>query len=158
MSKYWFLLIACIFLPACSQQIKSYRKIIAVDKETNSWARVEGRWEFISENKENNSLPATNAVLIDCDKSSGVCRETIAALYRENKAKLPYSVLGVIPQDYRIVEWSESLIQAEAKPRAADIEIRISLVNNSAERSARETGERGAKGANPDNVEHWVLK
>jgi hypothetical protein len=60
-------------------------------------------------------------------------------------------------EEFRILEWSESLVVARAEPRAADIELRISLIDRAAERTLRETGARGAQGSHFGKIEHWIL-
>ena len=61
-------------------------------------------------------------------------------------------------EQFRVIEWTGTTIAARAEPRAADIDLRISLTNRTAERSSRETAARGAQGGNPQNVTQWVLQ
>jgi hypothetical protein len=87
-----------------------------------------------------------------------VCRETIALLYSElDKWHNSGGLLAINFEEYEVVSWSPSQVVAIAKPRAADLELRISVEHESAERTYRETEARGAKGASPIPV-RWVLK
>jgi hypothetical protein len=70
--------------------------------------------------------------------------------------KRPYLFLA--KERFRVVEWTGTTIIARAEPRAADIDLRISLSERSAERTSRETSSRGAQDANPQNVTQWVLQ
>jgi hypothetical protein len=55
------------------------------------------------------------------------------------------------------LEWSATGIVARAEPGAADIDLRISFVDQHIERTSRETAARGATGVDTSHVEHWVL-
>ena len=44
------------------------------------------------------------------------------------------------------------------EPRAADIDLRISLADWSAKRTYRETDSRSGQGATPANVRQWVVQ
>jgi hypothetical protein len=61
-------------------------------------------------------------------------------------------------EEFRVLEWSQTKIVARAEPRVADIDIRISLIDHSAERTSRETEVRGAIGADPLSIEQWILE
>jgi len=61
-------------------------------------------------------------------------------------------------EEFRVLEWPQNSIVARAQPRAADVDLRISLVDKTAERTSRETAARGAKGANPTGVHLWRLE
>lgn len=67
------------------------------------------------------------------------------------------NVLMVSTHEYEIVEWSRTVVVAVERPRAADIELRVSLEHKTAERTVRETGARGATGASPV-PKRWVLQ
>ena len=121
---------------------------------------VEGRWKRVT-GKPSVTVPNINSVRIECYKSTGNCRESMAKLIRkpdDGSGHIDRDYLFVMVEDYTILEWTPAVLTARAKPRAADIELRISFGDKSAERTSRETSERGAKGANPTAVEHWVLE
>lgn len=61
-------------------------------------------------------------------------------------------------EQFRVIEWTGTTITARAEPRAADIDLRISFADHSAEKASRKTESRGAKGANSQNVSHWVIQ
>jgi hypothetical protein len=66
--------------------------------------------------------------------------------------------LFLMKEQFRVIEWTGTTITARAEPRAADIDLRISFADRSAERTSRETESRGAKGANSQNITQWVLQ
>jgi hypothetical protein len=120
---------------------------------------LQGKWRNVT-GRPSVTVPRVNSVRIECDKGSLICTEYIAKLIQ--KSDDPSSVvdkryLFLMKEGFRILEWSDSAIVARAEPRAADIELRISLKDDAAERTSRETEARGAAGANPSEVEHWVL-
>jgi hypothetical protein len=69
-----------------------------------------------------------------------------------------YSHLWLMKEQFRVIEWTATTITARAEPRAADIDFRISLADESAERTSRETSARGAQSPDPTNVAQWVLQ
>lgn len=120
---------------------------------------VEGRWKEKSGHSANKIIPRINFTNIDCNKESMRCKETEALLWSPNENKLhPGSLLYTQSFDYIITEWtSEDVIKAERRPPVADIEIKISLKDNFAEKSFRETKSRGAETADANVYGHWVL-
>ena len=59
---------------------------------------------------------------------------------------------------YEIINWADDVIKAKRSAPVADIEIKISLKDNFAEKSFRETKARGSETANPDHYGKWVLE
>ncbi len=118
---------------------------------------LEGRWESPAA-KGSALVPKANSVRIECQRSSGQCTEFLAQLV--TKADDPLfrsSALFTFVAPYHIIEWTDARITARAESQAYDFELHISLVDRSAERSAHETGARGAA-VNSANAAQWVLK
>lgn len=148
-----------LFLSGCSNitHIESPPKSIQVLDNGNVY--LEGRWKRISSETSYKIVPKYNTVYILCDKKSGVCTETEALLMRkEDNPIISNSLLYPQQFTYAITEWSDSVVRAERRPRAADVEIRISLADKSAEKSFRETSARGAESSNPNVSGHWILE
>jgi hypothetical protein len=119
---------------------------------------LEGRWESPT-GKGSALVPKANSVRIECDRNSGRCTEFLAQLVTkvdDPDFRRPAIFTFVAP--YAIIEWNDTRITARAETRAYDFELHISLVDRSAERSAHETGARGAAEANPANAAQWILK
>jgi hypothetical protein len=121
---------------------------------------VQGTWHRLSE-RPTVEVPRVNSVRIECDRTARVCNEYIAKFIQETDdpigvMKRPY--LFLMKEQFRVIEWTDTTITARAEPRAADVDLRVSLVDRSAERTSRETGSRGAKGANSWNITQWILQ
>jgi len=153
-------LIIIFFSLACSQYevVRSPAKRIFVDKETKSHVIFEGRWKAISKQKIE-MLPPINSTVGSCDRKLMTCAETVALFYGSgDKTPSGDPYLFLQTHEYRIVEWTEARITAREEAPVADIEIRISLVDNSIERSAKETRARGSETADPNISRHWILE
>ena len=121
---------------------------------------IQGTWHRISQ-RTTVEVPRVNSVRIECDRTAGVCNEYVAKFIQKTDdltrtVERPY--LFLMKEQFRVIEWTETTITARAEPRAADVDLRISFANRSAERTSRETESRGAKGANSQNVTQWVLQ
>ena len=121
---------------------------------------AQGTWHRISQ-RATVEVPRVNSVRIECDRTARVCNEYVAKFIQ--KADDPIEAverphLFLMKEQFRVIEWTATTITARAEPRAADIHLRISLADESAERTSRETTARGAQGANPANVTKWVLQ
>lgn len=121
---------------------------------------IQGTWHRISE-RATVEVPRVNSVRIECDRTAGVCNEYLAKFIQKTDdltrtVERPY--LFLMKEQFRVIEWTETTITARAEPRAADVDLRISFADRSAERTSRETESRGAKGANSQSVTQWVLQ
>ena len=121
---------------------------------------VQGAWHRISQ-RATVEVPRVNSVRIECDRTAGICNEYVAKFIQ--KADDPIEAveqphLFLMKEQFRVIEWTATTITARAQPRAADIHLSISLADESAERTSRETAARGAQGTNPANVTKWVLQ
>lgn len=148
------------FLGAWGAEVRTLPKSVVLTGQDGKMLVVNGRWA-VKTAPERSSLPSANAVQVVCSRSARTCTEILALLYTAADNAMPTqggNSLQVLTQEYSIVEWTGSTVVARAAPRAADLEIRVSLVDNSAERIARETGARRGTKTDPRNVEHWVLE
>lgn len=120
---------------------------------------VTGHWKQ-TERKGLAKLARVNTVDITCDKDTMTCRENFACLYAKGEDETAtVNSLSMGSIDYKIVEWSaDNTIRAVYNAPVADIEIKISLKDNFAERSFRETSARGNDTASPDVYSHWILE
>jgi hypothetical protein len=121
---------------------------------------LQGSWRRISQ-RATVEVPHVNSVRIECDRTARVCNEYVAKFIQKTDdptGAVERSYLYLMKEQFRVIEWTETTIAARAESRAADIDLRISLADRSAERSSRETASRGAQGANPQNVTQWVLE
>jgi hypothetical protein len=144
--------------PAGSLSIRSDSISIQED-EARDVVFVRGRWKVTSD-PDRNALPVVNTVDVTCQKETRTCREVIAGVYSNLDAanlKTASSWLTIFSMNFEIIRWTDSTVQAVARPSAADIDILISLEHKTAERTARETGTRGAKGASAV-PEKWMLE
>lgn len=158
--------VCLLVLSACKEEVTTGRKDITTDRKNfiesddRQVLVVTGSWRLTSQNPSL-EVPAVNSVRIECDRASRTCNEYIAKFAQHSDDPLvdvqhPYLWLG--KEQYEVKEWTSSTLTARAQPRAGDIDLRLSLVDKSAERLSRETGARGAQGANPSAVSHWTLK
>ena len=102
-----------------------------------------GMWRLASEGRHAVQLPRANSVEIVCDEATRRCREAIAMLYGKEDAKrvrmdATEGFLDVQTYEYEITEWSDTLIRAITRRPVADIEIQVSLSNQTASRLYRE--------------------
>jgi hypothetical protein len=135
------------------------RKSIAI-LDGDRYAVVVGTWRRLSE-RSSIEIPALNSVHIECEKARRICDEYVAKVLQPSDhpdSGAHETLLFGHRTVFQILTWSRTLITARAEPRAADIDLRISLADQSAERTSRETGARGALGANPSHVTQWILE
>jgi hypothetical protein len=125
-----------------------------------TYVMVHGTWHRISE-RPTVEVPRANSVRIECDRTVGVCNEYVAKLIQKTDnptGTVQGNHLFLMKERFRVIEWTGTTITARAEPRAADIDLRISFAERSAERTSREMESRGAKSANAQNVTHWVIQ
>lgn len=141
-----------------SEAVRSPSKRIYVDEQTGSYVSFEGRWRATSQ-PGFAVISGVNTTSGNCTKKTMTCSEIIALLF-STADKTPDGVSRLFLQtnDYKIIEWSLTRIVAREEAPVADIELRISLVDGSAERNSRETKARGSETANPNISRHWILE
>jgi hypothetical protein len=121
---------------------------------------IEGTWRNVT-GGPSVVIPRANSVRIECHRSRRTCIEHIAKLIQPSDDSLGFVKqpnLFVKKQEFRVLEWSQNAIVAREQLRAADVDLRISLGDKTAERTFRETAARGARGANPDAIYLWRLE
>jgi hypothetical protein len=151
------LFIGLLVFPGCTDTLKSNPFRVSVDV-AEGYATLDGKWQSTS-GRSTGEVPSINAVHVECERRPAVCTEFLARMITKEEDPLgggPYLFANVIR--YRVLEWSDSHIVARAEPRAADVELRIAILDKSAERTSRETGARGGVEADPLQVDHWALK
>ena len=153
------LLLAVFVVSARGADITTNQKQFVVSSDRRH-VTVQGTWRRISQ-RATIEVPRVNSVRIECDRTAGICNEYVAKFIQKtddptSTMERPY--LFLMKEQFRVIEWTGTSITARAEPRAADIDLRISLADESAERTSRETATRGAQGANPANVTKWVLQ
>jgi hypothetical protein len=140
-------------------EITADQKQFVVSSDHTS-VMVHGTWHRIAE-RPTVEVPRVNSVRIECDRTAGVCNEYVAKFIQKSDdptGTVERAHLFLMKEQFRVVEWTGTTITARAEPRAADIDLRISFADHSAERTSRETESRGAKGAHSQNVIHWVVR
>ena len=164
MNKLWFMLSISIFMIGCSEnEILSYPKRITYLERNPAYGdylEMKGRWKANS-NMPFQRLPVINSVYVECYERDRKCKEELAFLYTRLdqdvvKKNIPPNYLRAISFEYKVIQWSRDSIIAIHRAPAADIEIRINIAHNFAERIFRETSARGSNGANPVTL-LWVL-
>ena|ERR1700682_6202260 len=121
---------------------------------------VEGTWHRLSA-RPTFDIPEANSFRIECSRRDRVCREYCAVLIQPSAEGAAYHVkdtlLFILAQEFVVQHWDTGTITAKAEPRAADIFLRISLTNHTAERTLQETEARGAVGARR-TLDRWLLQ
>ena len=154
----FLLLLSPLWCGAAELNITTLRKSIDV-MDGGRYVIAEGRWRRISTRPSINA-PTINTVRVECDRARRVCEELMANVlqpFDDPLGKVNDRYLFVGETIFKVLEWSSTLIMARAEQPAVDIDLRISLADKSAERTLRETGARGAQGADPSRVDQWVL-
>ena len=131
--------------------------------EFKGYVVAEGHWRRMSGRTIQAKLPLLNATYIACDKQAKTCNEATAALYTPEDT-LPGAGIRTLPSlsvlvlEYKIIDWSEGVIRAKSEGFEADIELRISVKDQFAERSFRETKAHGSDKSDPNIFESWMLE
>jgi len=147
---------------SCSpyDDVRSLSKDIAID-ESGSIVTFQGRWRALSQ-PGYAVIPKINSTEGICSKNTMTCTETIAKFFRPNdKTPQGGSWLWANTYEYRVVEWSPTLIHARIEAPVNDIDLSIYLADRSAERRSRETKARGGGlfgTADPKISRHWILE
>ena len=154
-------IIPLIFITAllmgCSNpnSIETPRKNIKKDR---NFVFAEGRWKAMPGTKPG-IISKINFTSITCDCNNMTCKEIESLLFTpEEQPILKNNLLYNQEFTYQIINWSDDTIKAKRETPVADIEITISLKDNFAEKSFRETKARGSDTANPDVYGKWVLE
>jgi hypothetical protein len=127
----------------------------------DGFVSASGHWVRTT-SRQRSGVPVLNAVQIVCSRNQGTCIEAVAGLHSDLDPLFREATGGGLLltseiTEFSIHEWSALAIRATAQPRAADIELRISMPEKTVSRTAIETGARGASGADP-TPEVWSLE
>jgi len=123
-----------------------------------NYVSIQGRWKKTTKTNYH-KLSRINSTYITCDKKSMTCKENTAVLVTpEDEPDFKLRSLYIVDVTYRIINWSSDIINAKYEGLVADFEIRISIKDNYAERSFRETKARGSETADPNVYERWILE
>lgn len=118
---------------------------------------LEGRWSATGQ--YSGQVPRSNAAHVECSRATGVCTEFLAQFVtKADDAHFHDPMLSTLVTSFRVVEWTTGRVVARAETPAYEIELRMSLSDRSAERTARETSAGGASGANPAGARLWTLQ
>jgi hypothetical protein len=135
--------------------IETPRKSI---KKNGNVVLAEGRWKATPGTKPG-IISKINFTSITCDRNNMTCKEIESLVFTPKEQPiLKNNLLYNQEFTYQIIDWSDDTIKAKRQPPVADVEITISLKDNFAEKSFRETKARGSDTANPDVYGKWVLE
>ena len=136
--------------------IRSPRKSI---KKVAEFVLVEGRWKTISATTVVERISNINFTSITCDLKNKTCNENLSLLQNPKENELyKKPMLYSLKFTYQITDWTNDIIKAKWDAPVADVEIIISLKDNIAEKSYRETKARGSETSNPNIYGKWVLE
>lgn len=125
---------------------------------------IHGHWKQVSGPK--GGIAVLNSIYLECSKTRRVCEENRAEIYTPEEHRL----LGLLENDaqnrlwawepdvLQILSWSSGTLVAPREAPAADIDLKISTTDQTAERSFRETRARGSETANPNVWRQYVLE
>jgi len=145
--------------PLQAQEVRTNPKLFRFE-DSGGLVVIEGTWR-VATGAPSVEVPRTNSVRVECHRARKKCTEHIAKLIRasdDSSGFVKQSTLLLMKEEFRVVEWSQDVTVARAEPRAADVELRISLVDRTAERTSRETSARRAAGAKPAAIHVWRLE
>lgn len=147
-----------VLLFGCSDlnDIRSPRKSI---NKVDEFVLAEGRWKALSGTNAR-IISKINFTSITCDRNNMTCNETISYVYapKEHGRTDDNYKLYSLDFTYQVTDWTNDIIKAKFNAPVADTEITISLKDNFAEKSYRETKARGEETSNPEIYGKWVLE
>ena len=119
---------------------------------------AEGRWKALQGTKPN-IISKINFTHITCNRNNMTCEEIESLVFTpKEQPVLKDNLLYSQEFTYQIINWTNDIIKAKRDAPVADIDITISLKDNFAEKSFRETKARGSDTANPSIYGKWVLE
>jgi hypothetical protein len=159
-TKIFHIIIVLIIFQSCSKAdtIHSIPKNIILEKD---FVLLEGKWEQTTKKIKLTFpiIPKINSTQILCYRQSMQCVESEAKVITPQETKdLKENLLTVDRFEYQIIEWSDTLLRAKREAPVADVELRVSFADKSADKSFSETRARGSETANPEVFGHWILK
>ena len=139
------------------EQVESHFKSITATN--NDYVFVHGRWKRTAGDTPLNKPPRINTVHITCNKKAMTCEEIIAELVTPQEVsgfEKPH--LFIDKTAYRIIDWTDETIRATYAAPVADFEIRIFIIDKTADRHWHETKARGVMTSDVKNFENWILE
>ena len=146
------ILLWCLTLGSCTaQSLETTSPLRSVDF-SDGYVFAVGRWTQAAGTDDDSLISGTNTVRIVCNRIEERCSETIAYINTEDVSTIFRSTsLDILSFDYDVIEWSDNFINAIYHAPVADIELKIDLDKESAERHFRETGATGV-------LRFWTLE
>lgn len=145
------LLIGCSDLNSIGSPPKNIKKM-------ENFIFVEGRWKALPGTKPS-IISKINFTSITCNRNSMTCKEIESFVFTPKEQPiLKDNLLYNEEFTYQILDWTNDIIKAKREAPVADVEIIVSLKDNFAEKSFRETKARGSETSNPDIYGKWVLE
>lgn len=153
--------ITLIFIAALLMGCSDLNSIETPPKRINKKENVvfaEGRWKAMPGTKAS-IIAKINFTTITCYHNNMTCKEIESLVFTpKEQSLLKKNILYNQEFTYPIIDWANDIIKAKRKTPVADFEITISLKDNFAEKSFRETKARGNETANPDIYGKWILE
>lgn len=125
----------------------------------DSWISAQGRW-VPTEHSERFMISRVNSVEIECKRESGECIEARGSFVtqKDDNPNADFDYLFTHIEHYRIVSSSDRVLIARSDGLAYDLELRIDIKAQTAQRFAREKGARCATKPDATCTFHWELK
>ncbi len=128
------------------QEIATDRKRVTVSPD-RAQVVLQGTWRRTS-TRPSVHVPSVNSTRVECDRNGAICAEYLAKFIQkedDDLGTISHPSLFLMKEQFRVVQWTERMIVARAKAPAADIELRINLVEETAQRTFQETPARPTK-------------
>lgn len=159
--------VAIVFLPflalslaGCgARDIRSNPKRVS-GHDGDSLVHAQGRWLAVAGTDSLSMIPRVNAVEVTCDRRKGECLEARASLVTpdDDGVSADFGALFTHIERYQITSFADGVLVARAAGLAYDLELRIDIKSQSAQRFARETAARGATMVDATRLLEWVLR
>jgi hypothetical protein len=120
---------------------------------------IDGRWSNTVAKFPSPILPRINATKIWCYKRQKICKEFVAVLFTPEDTKgISNPFFSILEFEYKILDWSDDVIRAKHKGPVADIELKVSVKDEFAERTFGETKAGGVETSDPNSFYVWTLE
>lgn len=161
-------LLALLSMTACSRReppavASNKSAALPIELRTKSittlgdYVVINGHWKQIAGPKA--GVAKLNSIYLECSKTKRVCEETRAEIWTSDEWKTDRLTLEIQPSEvFPILSWSNGTIVARREAPVADIDLKISTTDQTAERSFRETRARGSETADPNVWRQYVLE
>lgn len=153
-------LLLALSLAVCApREIRSNPKRVT-GYNGDSLVAAQGRWLAVAGTDSLAMIPRINAVEVQCDRRTGECLEARASFVTpdDDGINADFDALFTHIEHYQITSFANGIVVARAAGLAFDMEIRIDIRSQTAQRFARETAARGATMVDSTRVLEWVLR